>query len=420
MATLYEYYNTNNDQSGDIYGVLWKAQTFTPATAHTITSVKLKLYRVGSPGTITVGIRATSSGKPTGNDLCSGTYDGNSITTNIAGAWYEITFGAGYNLSAGTVYAIVVRATSANGSTSYVEWRMDGSSSTYSGGQYYSSGDSGSTWDGTSSYDFMFEDWGNPSTITLVIAEMLHSQTMDGLTLTQLHNIVIQELLHSQTIDNLILTQLHNLIINELLHSQTIDNLVLIENKLLAIQELLHSQNIDNLDIVITGWLLIIQDLLHSQTINGLSLLAGTKYAIVVRALNGDVDNRVYWRIDTTGTYDNGNFLNSTNYGVSWTGYDLYDLMFKEYEGLTLYENLDTGDTTGSTFYGTNWRAQTFTPSIAHELTSVKLKLYKEGNPGIVTVSIRATSAGKPTGSDLCLGTIDGDSLTTDTGGDWY
>jgi len=162
MPTLYEYYNTGNDSYGTLYGAIWRAQTFTPATAHKVTSVKLKLYRVGSPGTVTVSIRATdASGHPTGSDLCSGTIDGNTLTTATAGAWYEITLGAGYNLSASTKYAIVARAPSGN-TSNYVQWLVDSTSATYAGGCCEYSTDSGSSWTSLTDYDFMFEDWGEP------------------------------------------------------------------------------------------------------------------------------------------------------------------------------------------------------------------------------------------------------------------
>ncbi|GAI77489.1 unnamed protein product, partial [marine sediment metagenome] len=47
MSTKYEYYNTRDDDSWLVFGVRLEAQTFTPSTAHKITSVKLKLYRNG-------------------------------------------------------------------------------------------------------------------------------------------------------------------------------------------------------------------------------------------------------------------------------------------------------------------------------------------------------------------------------------
>jgi hypothetical protein len=157
---MYEYYNTGDDNHVWLYGSTWVAQTFTPSVAHTITSVKLKLFRVGSPGTVTVSIRATSGGQPTGSNLCSGTTSGDTLTTSAPGEWREITLGSGYGLSAGTTYAIVVRATSGDGSN-YVWWRVDGSSPTYGGGMYLLSSDSGSSWTSGASYDLMFEEWGN-------------------------------------------------------------------------------------------------------------------------------------------------------------------------------------------------------------------------------------------------------------------
>jgi len=160
-ASIYESYTTGDDGGGYLYGSLWKAQTFTPSVAHTITSVRLLLYREGAAGTITVGIRATSGGQPSGIDLCSGTIAGSSLTTNTSGAWYEITLGSGYSLSASTQYAIVVRAAGGDASNRGL-WRRDGSSATYSGGILLASADGGSTWTSLADRDFMFEEWGDP------------------------------------------------------------------------------------------------------------------------------------------------------------------------------------------------------------------------------------------------------------------
>jgi hypothetical protein len=162
---MYEYYNTGDDTQCYIYGSFWVVQTFTPSVAHTITSVKLLLYRVGAPGTVTVSIRATDgSGFPTGGDLCSGNTNGNTLPTGSPFEWREIKLGSGYGLSAGTTYAIVVRATSGDASN-YVLWRVDGSSPTYGGGMYLLSINSGLSWISGASYDLMFEEWGNAAVV---------------------------------------------------------------------------------------------------------------------------------------------------------------------------------------------------------------------------------------------------------------
>ena len=88
----------------------------------------------------------------------------------------------------------------------------------------------------------------------------------------------------------------------------------------------------------------------------------------------------------------------------------------------TLYESYNTGDDHKWGIYATrSWRAQTFTPSVDHIITSVKLKLVREvagdPGPGIITASIFATDGdGKSTGSVLCSGTTDGDTLPGGSG----
>ena len=172
MATLYEHYNTGDVVTGgEAWGSIWHAMTFTTGTTkHTVTSVKLKLYRNGLPGTVTVSIRATSDGTPTGGDLTSGTTNGDAFTTDTGGAWYEITMPS-YDLSINTMYAIVVRAPSAG---SHVTWRADGS---FTSGKRWVSVNSGSTWTGPYGVNlYMFEVWGEtinnpPSAPTSLLCE---------------------------------------------------------------------------------------------------------------------------------------------------------------------------------------------------------------------------------------------------------
>ena len=160
MATLYEYYNAGDDTAWNVFAGTWRAQTFTPATAHKITSVKIRIYRQGSPGNITVSIRETDgSGHPTGGDLGdTGTTNGDTLTASSAGEWREITLG-NYNLDASTKYAIVVRVLGGDGSNR-IYWRIDETSPSYTDGNFESSTNSGSSWSTNSGYDCMFEDWG--------------------------------------------------------------------------------------------------------------------------------------------------------------------------------------------------------------------------------------------------------------------
>lgn len=160
MATLRDYYNTGDDNYQTIWSTVWVAQTFTTSESYNISSVKLKLFRLNNPGTITVSIKATSGGLPSGGDLAVGTTDGSTLTTSVVGEWREITFGSPYTLSSGVKYAIVVR--SGASAPNYFYWKYDVSSPTYTGGSYIFSSNSGSSWAANTAIDFMFETWGDP------------------------------------------------------------------------------------------------------------------------------------------------------------------------------------------------------------------------------------------------------------------
>ena len=168
--TLYERYIVGGDTNFNFYGNTWCAQTFTVGDTgtnedHNITSVKLLMYRVGAPATITVSIKAVeASHKPTGNDLTSGTTDGDTLTTNTAGEWREVSL-ASYGLLASTEYAIVARALTGDASNK-VNWKADGSSPTYTGGALVYSTDSGSSWTVYTGYDFLFEEYGSTVSIS--------------------------------------------------------------------------------------------------------------------------------------------------------------------------------------------------------------------------------------------------------------
>ena len=162
MATLYEHYNTPGlDDSWYVFQTdQWLAQTFTPSVIHQITLVKLLLFKSEIPHTVTVGIRATNgAGEPTGDDLTSASFDGNTLTAAKTGEWKEIPLPACL-VDAGVKYAIVVRE-HAN-AKNYVCWRHDETDPIYPGGECLGSVDSGGTWTHWAGVDNMFEEWGEP------------------------------------------------------------------------------------------------------------------------------------------------------------------------------------------------------------------------------------------------------------------
>lgn len=177
-----QYYNAGDSGSANIYGDRWGAQTFTPANSTAIASVKLLLYRLGSPGTLTVGIKATDvDGKPTGDDLCSNTTNGNTLTTDGNGEWREIVFPVALAPVGSTKYAIVIRG--AADVDNRVMWRADTVGSTYAGGDYVFSLNAGSTWTINTDIDFMFETWGVPYTPIAEVA--LSPAATDGVVFSE-------------------------------------------------------------------------------------------------------------------------------------------------------------------------------------------------------------------------------------------
>ena len=143
---------SNVDNKESITGTNWRAVTFTPNANHTIKGVRLNLYGSGAT-TITVSIRATAAGLPTEADLCSGTFDGSQLNSSADNRVYDISLGAGTALTAGTVYAIVVRVAAGT-----LYWGSSGAG--YAGGQKCSSSNSGSSWTADATRGLLFEEYG--------------------------------------------------------------------------------------------------------------------------------------------------------------------------------------------------------------------------------------------------------------------
>lgn len=89
----------------------------------------------------------------------------------------------------------------------------------------------------------------------------------------------------------------------------------------------------------------------------------------------------------------------------------------------TFVDNI-TGDNGDDETYGIEGtgknEGQTFTPTETFDLSSVKLKLYRTGNPANLTVQIRTTAGGTPTDTVLATGMIDADSITASSPGEFY
>ncbi len=152
--TAVEQQNTTVTSSGfAMTSTSWTGQTFTPSVSGKIAQVDLDLFCSGCTGTtpnLTVSVRATSGATPvpTGADLASATLAG---FNSGAGGYYSVTFSSPLSVTAGTRYAIVVRATSnpSTGTYAYVcscAGTGTVNSNPYANGQRVTSANSGSTW----------------------------------------------------------------------------------------------------------------------------------------------------------------------------------------------------------------------------------------------------------------------------------
>lgn len=134
-----------------VYDVNWYGQTFTPPTGQTnVANIILNLTKTGTPtGTYTLEIRATSGGVPTGAALATATL----AVGSMASGDNTFVF-TPYTVTPGTVYAMVFYNAAATVANHY-KWNY-ATTNPYSGGQWCSSVDSGSSWAGNASNDFRF------------------------------------------------------------------------------------------------------------------------------------------------------------------------------------------------------------------------------------------------------------------------
>ena len=142
---LKDSFTTFDGTGSTAYGVRWRFQTFTTTSAYAVSGIALNCWKYGSPGNITVSIRAVDGdGKPTGGDLATVTVVDSVISTLPTLAYYTFTFVSSYNLSNATKYAIVWRAPGGDAGNYFQAFGYD--SSGYADGGFGTSSDSGSSW----------------------------------------------------------------------------------------------------------------------------------------------------------------------------------------------------------------------------------------------------------------------------------
>ncbi|HLX09890.1 MAG TPA: carboxypeptidase regulatory-like domain-containing protein [Thermoanaerobaculia bacterium] len=128
----------------------WGGQTFTPGRSGVVTEVDINLFCSGCTGTtpnLTLSIRATSGGLPTGADLASATITG--FSNGGAASFFTATFGTPPAVTAGTKYALVIRPTANPSPGTYALTRSGTATAgadVYAGGTRVSGATSGTVW----------------------------------------------------------------------------------------------------------------------------------------------------------------------------------------------------------------------------------------------------------------------------------
>ena len=128
----------------------WAGQTFIPVTSGPLTRIDLDLFCSGCSGTtpdLTLSIRATAGtpALPTGADLATATIAG---FNNGGGGFFTASFATPLTVTAGTTYAMVLRATAnpSPGLYAYLCSCNSPNSNPYANGQRVTSSNSGATW----------------------------------------------------------------------------------------------------------------------------------------------------------------------------------------------------------------------------------------------------------------------------------
>ncbi len=149
--------NTAGTTTGTGFGTPnWTGQTFIPTVSGQLLKADVQLFCSGcgaTPPNLTLSVRATAAGLPTGADLAAVTIPGSTFAAGTV--LYTASFGAPATVTSGTQYALVLRPVSAPAGSGYFWIRS--SPSTYANGSRVLSADSGGTWSADTTRDYNFK-----------------------------------------------------------------------------------------------------------------------------------------------------------------------------------------------------------------------------------------------------------------------
>ncbi len=159
-APTVDQQNTAGTTTGTGFGTpAWTGQTFIAGVTGQLVKADVQLFCNGcgaTPPNLTLSVRATATGLPTGADLASVTIPGATFASG-ATTLFTATFPSPATLTSGTQYALVLRPVSAPAGSGYFWIRS--SPSTYASGSRVLSADSGGTWSADTTRDYNFKTY---------------------------------------------------------------------------------------------------------------------------------------------------------------------------------------------------------------------------------------------------------------------
>lgn len=362
-----------------IYGSNWWCQEVTPTHSVTnISGVCLKMYRFGSPGTITVSIRTTKSG----GDLRSVSRSANTFTTLTTGRKEWFNFSSSLILTGSAHYYIIVRVPGGSMYLNWVRWLVDAGNPNpkYDSCYLWNSSTSGS-----GSVNTMYDKW--------------NEDDEDGETAIRIYQT-------TKASGEFICTNDFNL-------SQ-------VRLQLQRVGSVSGNFKVSVRSSSAGG------TILTSQTISA-NALGTSKTWVTFGSLSSTIHMSIgthYW-ITTELVSGGGDYLSNyisvfADAGSEPLGPDPHKSGSYVWESriLDLTEHWNTGDDDWDWAGGTRWISQevnpgTTGPSTAQSISVIQLKMYRHGSPGTVTVRLRNSL----TGSNLGSATLNGNTFTTSTTG---
>jgi hypothetical protein len=177
--------NTAGTSTGTGFGTpAWTGQTFVAGLSGLLVQADVQLFCNGcgaTPPNLTLSLRATAAGLPTGADLASVSIPGAAFASGST-VFASANFPSPASVVAGTQYALILRPVSAPAGSGYFWIRS--SPSTYASGSRVLSADSGTTWSADTTRDYNFRAYvrvGYTATGNLVSAPK-DSNAASGLT----------------------------------------------------------------------------------------------------------------------------------------------------------------------------------------------------------------------------------------------